>query len=776
MSTVRQFLAKLHPITIRDRLLVAFLLMVVIPAIAFSVVSAWIGIRSGHQHATNQLTSVVVLKEAEITTWSHSIRSDLSSTILGKETTTFIRTLLSSPEDSEDFKHAYGYLYDRFTTVLSGTLRLDEIFVVNLNERVILSTNQENEGSLGVIGSFQGSESYAYFKQALSGETAERLVLTRLRRQEFDVLDIRPVSDASGHVLGILVGRASSDRMSGIMLERAGLGQTGETYLINRNAIMLTTSRYQEGFLAATFTVDTLAGRNAVEHHLNGSGVYSNYRHDQVIGVYRWLPDLGVALIAEEMESEALRGVYETIALNVGVAILAALVAGAIALYLARSISVPLVNLARTAARVSDGELGLATSVSRDDEIGTLAQAFNLMTARLRDLISSLDQQVGERTKLLNRRAAQLEISAQVGREITSILDMEVLLDRVVRLIAERFGYYHVGIYLVMDETNRLVFYAGAGEVPRPRVNEEGAIDIGPGSMNGEVAQSNNAIVANDVSVDSRFLAVQMLPKTRSEMVVPLRIGARVIGTLDVQSVRVDEFTEDDARIIQALGDQIAIAIENARLYTHSRDLAILEERTRLARELHDSVTQSLYSLTLFAEAGSESIISGDLNLARYYQSRIGETAHQALAEMRLLIHELRPLELKVVGLVEALNQRLASVERRTGIEATLVTDGIQSLPPQVEEQLYRIAQEALNNALRHSSGTSVNVQLRTQQGWVEIEVADNGCGFDVETCSQAGGLGLRNMRQRAERLGGELDIRSVPGGGTKVKVRVRHE
>jgi signal transduction histidine kinase len=203
---------------------------------------------------------------------------------------------------------------------------------------------------------------------------------------------------------------------------------------------------------------------------------------------------------------------------------------------------------------------------------------------------------------------------------------------------------------------------------------------------------------------------------------------------------------------------------------------AITEERSRLAREMHDSVTQSLYSLTLFSHAArrmAEDI--GDDRLGRQI-GQIGTTAVKALKEMRLLVYELRPLVLKKEGLIRALRQRLEAVEGRSGVETRLMVDELVRLPKSVEQELYRIANEALNNALKHAAATSVVVYLRELDGRIELEVVDDGIGFEPDAMRDHGGMGLESIRERAERLGGKAIIRSAPGEGTSVKVTMNLE
>jgi signal transduction histidine kinase len=195
----------------------------------------------------------------------------------------------------------------------------------------------------------------------------------------------------------------------------------------------------------------------------------------------------------------------------------------------------------------------------------------------------------------------------------------------------------------------------------------------------------------------------------------------------------VGAFTEEDMVAIQSLGDQIVVAIENAHLYDQSRELAVLEERTRLARDLHDSVTQSLYSLVLLTEGWRRLLNAGGGTQIEDYLGRIGEIAQQALREMRLLIHELRPPMLEQEGLVGAVRKRLDAVEKRVGIEARVVMDDLVELPASLEEGLYWITQEALNNALKHAAAKKETVRICVEGAMLMLEIADDGQGFDLE-------------------------------------------
>ena len=225
--------------------------------------------------------------------------------------------------------------------------------------------------------------------------------------------------------------------------------------------------------------------------------------------------------------------------------------------------------------------------------------------------------------------------------------------------------------------------------------------------------------------------------------------------------------------MLASVADQIGVAVDNVRLRDQAEDAAVMAERARLARELHDSVTQSLYSLTLFSEGSLELAKSGDLESVTHNLSRIGQTAQQALKEMRMMVYELRPPDLEREGLVGALHQRLAAVEKRAGLNARLVADELVELPFEVERELYWIVQEALNNIIKHAGAATVSVHLRVDGQKILVEIIDDGRGFEPETVKGQGGLGLTSIRDRAEKLGGRVDIFSAPDEGTMIHVEV---
>jgi signal transduction histidine kinase len=200
---------------------------------------------------------------------------------------------------------------------------------------------------------------------------------------------------------------------------------------------------------------------------------------------------------------------------------------------------------------------------------------------------------------------------------------------------------------------------------------------------------------------------------------------------------------------------------------------AVVEERTRLARDLHDSVSQTLYGLALSAEAAARTLAAGEFGGAADQVRELRETALQAQREMRLLIFELRPPLLEQEGLAASLRARLGEVEARSGLATSFAVEGEKHLPIAIEAELDRIAQEALNNTLKHAHASRIAVRLHVDDGCAELAVADDGVGFNATARRSDGGLGLRGMEERAARLGGRLVVESAPGRGTRVTAEV---
>ena len=315
----------------------------------------------------------------------------------------------------------------------------------------------------------------------------------------------------------------------------------------------------------------------------------------------------------------------------------------------------------------------------------------------------------------------------------------------------------------------------------RRRVDYPG---LGPGNYSFRVKASNNAGVWNEEGAAVRititppawgtwwFRGLALL-FVLAAVVVAYRFRVRGIEArgreLERQvAERTAQLSEANVRLEEEIAERVQV--EQA-LRQSERERAVVDERNRLARELHDSVAQSMYGVTLLAEVVSQLLSSGRTDPVAGYLDELKETAKESLAEMRLLIYELRPPVLEEEGLASALQSRLEAVESRAGLETEFHIDKEITLDAQVEAALYRIAQEALNNALKHAQARRVAVSLGQDEQCVRLEIADDGNGYDPAGARRSGGLGLRGMEERAAEIGAHLEIESAVGRGTRVRV-----
>ncbi|NUL13359.1 GAF domain-containing sensor histidine kinase [Streptomyces lunaelactis] len=283
-----------------------------------------------------------------------------------------------------------------------------------------------------------------------------------------------------------------------------------------------------------------------------------------------------------------------------------------------------------------------------------------------------------------------------------------------------------------------------------------------------------------DVREDSRFEGWPSAHPDMSDFLgLPVKDGDEVIGALFLANKRCPKpdggcgFTAEDEELLSILAQHAAIALTNARLYERSRGLTIAEERSRLAHELHDAVSQKLFSLRLTAQAAA-ALVDRDPARAKGELQQVAGLAAEAADELRAAVVELRPAALDEDGLVNTLRTHIQVLDRAHSAKVTFDTSGIRALPAAQEEALLRVAQEALHNALRHSGADQVDVVLARRGQGAVLGVTDNGKGFEPRTVRRAGRhLGLVSMRDRASGVGGRLTVDSAPGKGTTIEMEV---
>lgn len=310
-------------------------------------------------------------------------------------------------------------------------------------------------------------------------------------------------------------------------------------------------------------------------------------------------------------------------------------------------------------------------------------------------------------------------------------------------------------------------------------IDEETMERIGPlprvHGMLGAMLDETEPTRLDDLTADPRFQYwPEEHPVMRSFLGVPVTSGGEVVAAFyltDKESA--PRFSEEDEQLISVLAAHSAVAIENARLWERSREVSTLEERERLARELHDAMSQTLFSLQLTARTAAHAL-PDDPHRATSLLADVADLARGAVQEFRALLVDLQPPDLEREGLAGALRAHVHLLDRVHDEDVTLTVEGVPNPKPEVERALFRIAQEALGNALRHAKADRIGVGLRVDDDRLVLSVADDGVGFDPSAARvRSTRLGLASMRHRARSVGGRLRVTSTPGQGTTVEAVV---
>jgi signal transduction histidine kinase len=363
-----------------------------------------------------------------------------------------------------------------------------------------------------------------------------------------------------------------------------------------------------------------------------------------------------------------------------------------------------------------------------------------------------------------------MELVLQLGQRVTALLDVEHLLPEACHLIAEAFGYDLVGINLV-DPLDPERLYQAATYPADRKFPRSFRVPLGRG-LTGWVARHGQPRLANDVRREPLYIVGPGREATRSELDVPLRLGDRILGVLNVESERPDAFATEDVPYLQGLAGQLAQAIENARLAAQLRDLAAAEERARLARDLHDETIQALVGLGRQLDLLALDLEEPDRAAALERLERIQGHLARTIDGVRRLSRNLRPAALEDLGLVAALRS-LAADLGALGLAVDVSVRGQAArLPRAIEEAVYRVAQEALSNVSRHAAVARARLELSFSPSELVLCVLDEGAGF-TRDAPVGDGQGLQSMRDRARQIGAELDVASQPGRGTRVRLWV---
>lgn len=417
-------------------------------------------------------------------------------------------------------------------------------------------------------------------------------------------------------------------------------------------------------------------------------------------------------------------------------------------------------TILNSAVPIRDEHQNIQGAITVNQDITERTQAYQL-----------LEQRVQERTR-------ELSALLNVSRNAASMLELGPLLTIILEQLEQVVDYTGAAIVTMEENGFRFLDYRG----PLPRETMLGFhVTASMDSGYRRVVVQKKPLIIEDIWEDTPWLQMlreqtgaemtSLFGSTHSWMGVPLVVKDNVIGVLRIDHVEPGHFTEQHAHLAMAFASQVAVAIENARLYQQAQQLAALEERQRLARELHDSISQVLYSIGLGART-ARTWLDRDPGKVAEPLDYVRSLAEAGLAEMRALIFELRPESLEEEGLVAAITKQANALRARFGIKVHASLCDEPPAPLATKEALYRITQETLHNVAKHARANRVELRLAFDDASLILEVKDDGAGFDTSE-PFPGHLGLRSMCERAERVGGVFEVESTPGGGTRIRVKV---
>ena len=405
--------------------------------------------------------------------------------------------------------------------------------------------------------------------------------------------------------------------------------------------------------------------------------------------------------------------------------------------------------------------------------VGCAVGGYRLRVRTIQARSRELEVQVRERTSEIERRRQESEALYRADEELYRHLRLDEVLQALVDITVDILQADKSAVMIWDAGQEKLVMQIARGFSPEAMAQL--SFDWGEGVI-GQTAASGEPVIVENALTDPRragerteALHVVESEGVRSFLLLPIQIGGEVFGVFNVSFTHPHAFSGGEQRLFTALAQRAALVIEKAQLYEQAQESAVVEERSRLARDLHDAVTQTLFSASLIAEA-LPPIWENDQNEGQRLLGEMRRLSRGALAEMRTLLLELRPAALAEASLGDLLRQLAEAIAGRKDVSVAVKVEGECTLPSAVHVALYRIAQEALNNVVKHAHASQVAVGLRSGGERVELCITDDGCGFDPG-CVLPDRLGLGIMRERAQAIGATLTIESEPGHGTHVAV-----
>lgn len=540
--------------SLQSLLLTSFVMIVTIPTVMTAVLSAIGAYTTSQTQTFNSLEAIATLKINQVETLLANSQNDTTTLLSDSRFMSNALGILTASADlnpilERNFKQVAR---SRMVDVL-GTQ--DEAY----NEIMVLDT----QGNV-VISTIPSMEGINFQKQIFFERGLVRFYAGFVEEPSFgtdNLIIAAPIFDINRQDMrGVLVLRSNGAFLKEIMENTPGFSDA-ETYFVDIRFHPVTKTRTPVKLVNSEATLEAIQKKV-----VGGESVYSNYTGQRVLGYYQWFQPMELAVIAEVPLNFVISSSVRSL-MGSGILVLFVIAVAIIAVSIsARTIADPITTLVHTTESFAAGNLSARATVDRADEIGTLAQAYNQMTVQLQEMIGKLEQRVEDRTRDLENQTLRLRVAAEIARDAASARDLHELLTQAAKLIHQRFGFYHTGIFLLDNDKEYVVLVASPTEAGQKMLENNHKLRVGATGIVGRVAASGEARVTLNTGIDAVYFNNPFLPNTNSEMALPLKTENRIIGVLDVQSDQPEAFDDEDIAIMQILADQLAIAIERARL------------------------------------------------------------------------------------------------------------------------------------------------------------------------------------------------------------------
>lgn len=579
--------------SVQSRLVVTFTLMLAIPVLFTTAVSATTAYTNSETQFGDSLKAVTALKSDQLAATLRGVQLEISTLQDGSGRAASLVGALQ-PEGQTPVNYSFSFTQAgtllHYLTVQYPGSHYEEALALDLQGRALVSTAPEDEGT--------DYSAQAFYQQGLKGFYAEVLEFPSQQNvnRNYKLVVAAPLyGSANGQdVRGVIVAVMNSDLVFGLTGPTAGIAHA-QTYLVSGDAKLISTKPGSALSITAVPIVNmVMSQRGEVRDiYVNSDGV-------SVFGYGTWNPTIHAGIVTELPVSDVYNKALSSLLVSGLVGLFAIIVAIIVALSSSQAISEPIRSLAAAARSLASGNLGARARTDEHDEVGNLADSFNAMAGQLEGVIGNLEQRITERTQALEQQSLRLRTAAEVARDAASAPDLDALLDQAARLIRDRFGFYHTGIFLLDEKREYAVLRSSPSEAGKKMLENQHRLRVGEQGIVGRVAATGEPRIALDTGVDPAYFNNPVLPNTHSEMALPLKTSEGTIGVIDIQSDQREAFTQDDIAIVQVMADQLATAIQRTNL------LLQVQTQLRLLEQSYQSFTQQ--SWQTFGRVGRQNI------------------------------------------------------------------------------------------------------------------------------------------------------------------------